>query len=241
MIEFISLVAISSIALAYATPKQVSALRQAGVPFPMPASFAVIQGIILSAIAAGLGTALRRFTEFSLLPQTGFIRPVLVVTLIGLLGHLLLYYLVFRPRIPPQDALLAERIRLGMGLSARLLQGGIPEEVQFRWGLMSPVVTILNLIFPPGSYFPVLIALLVSALLFALFHLTGARQIGLANSNSEVGLIITDNVWAGIIFGYLLWEYGLVAAMISHALIHAAWFPIEKKVYQRDLANDTDA
>lgn len=241
MIEFLLLVAISSIALAYATPKQVSALRQADVAFPMPVSFAVIQGIILSAIGAGFGTALRRFTGFSLLPQAGFAKPVFVITLIGFLGHLLLYYLVFRPRIPLRDALLAERIRLGMGLPARLLQGGIPEEVQFRWGLMSIIVTILNLIFPPGTNYPILITILLSALLFAYFHLVGARQIGLARSNSEVGLTIADNVWGGIIFGYLLWNYGLVAAMISHALFHAAWFPIEKWVYQRDLANDTDA
>jgi membrane protease YdiL (CAAX protease family) len=145
-----------------------------------------------------------------------------------------LYYIVFRPRIPRRDALLSERIRLGMGLPARLLQGGIAEEVQFRWGLMSLVVTIMNLFFPPRSDYPVLFALLVSALLFALFHLIGARQIGLAGSNSEKGLIIADNVWAGIIFGFLLWNCGLLAAMISHALIHAAWFPIEKWVYRNN-------
>jgi membrane protease YdiL (CAAX protease family) len=207
----------------------------------MQDALAVLQGIILSAIAAGLGTALRRFTEFSLLGQTGLIKPTFVATLIGFSGHLLLYYIVFRPRIPRHDALLSERIRLGMGLPARLLQGGIAEEVQFRWGLMSLVVTIMNLFFPPRSVYPVLFALLVSALLFALFHLIGARQIGLARSNSEKGLIIADNVWAGIIFGFLLWNYGLVAAMISHALIHAAWFPIEKWVYQRDIAVPRDA
>lgn len=200
----------------------------------MQDALAVLQGIILSAIAAGLGIALRRFTKFSLLGQSGLIKPTLVATLIGFSGHLLLYYIIFRPRIPRHDALLSERIRLGMGLPARLLQGGIAEEVQFRWGLMSLAVTIMNLVFPPRSDYPVLFALLVSALLFALFHLIGARQIGLARSNSEKGLIIADNVWAGIIFGFLLWNYGLVAAMISHALIHAAWFPIEKWVYRNN-------
>lgn len=202
--------------------------------FPMPASLAILQGIILSTIAAGLGVSLQRFTDFSLLPNTGFIEPTFVITLIGFSVHLLLYYIIFRPHIARQDVLLGEQIRLGMGLPARLLQGGIAEEVQFRWGLMSLAFTIANLIFPPNSVYPVLGALLVSSLVFALFHLAGARQIDYASSNAEKGLIITHNAWAGIIFGYLMWKYGLPAAMISHAFMHAAWFPIENWVYQRD-------
>lgn len=197
---------------------------------------AALQGIILATIAAGLGTGLRGFTGFSVLHETGVLEPTLVATSIGLLGHLLLYYLVFRPRIPRQDVLLAERIRLGMGLPARLLQGGIAEEVQFRWGLMSLVVAVTKVFFPSGSDVPFLLALVLSALLFALVHWLGARQIGLGRSGWDQGLILTDNVWAGIVFGFLLWKCGLAAAMVSHALLHAAWFPIEKRVYQRDLA-----
>jgi hypothetical protein len=241
MIEFLVLTVSSAIALAYATPKQVSALRQAGVAFAMQDRLAVLQGTILSTIAAGLGVALRGFTGVSLLNPPGFIRTTLAVTLIGFLGHLFLYHVVFRSRIPRQDVLLAERIRLDMGLPARLVQGGVVEEVQFRWGLMSVLLALMTLIYPSRTDYPILLAILFSALVFALFHLVGARQIGLARSNWEIGLIVVDNIWVGTVFGFLFWEGGMLSAMISHALMHAGWFPFERSAYRRDFAEGGDA
>jgi hypothetical protein len=231
---FLGLVISSSMAVMYSTPRQLSALREAGIVFPAPRSAAVIQGIALSAIAAGFGVVLNRLTTFSLLSPADFSIPTLAATGIGVLGHLLLYYLLFRPRIPQHTILLAERIRLNMGLPARVLQGGIVEEVQFRWGLMSLAASITIPLFPSQSAYPVPVAIVVSALLFALFHLVGARQIGLAKNSSEVVLIMADNVWGGIVFGWLFWQYGLATAMVSHALFHVAWFPIERWVYRRD-------
>jgi hypothetical protein len=238
---FLALSVSSSLAIIVATPRQLSSLREAGIVFLTPPRLAIIQAIILSAIAAALGVALRGSTAFSLLNSPGFVIPTLVATIIGLLGHLVLYYLIFRPRIPPQSALLAERIRLAMGLLARLLQGGVTEEVQFRWGLVSVAAAIAFLLFAPNSAFPVPVAIAVAALLFALFHLIGARQIGLAQNPMEIALILVDNTWGGIIFGWLLWQYGLVAAMISHALWHLAWFPIERWFYRRDQTEIADA
>jgi hypothetical protein len=31
----------------------------------------------------------------------------------------------------------------------------------------------------------------------------------------EIALNLVDSTWAGIIFGWLLWQHGLVATMIS--------------------------
>lgn len=106
---------------------------------------------------------------------------------------------------------------------------------------MSTFLALAKVVFPPGACCLLPIALLASALLFGIVHLVGARQIGIARSNAEKRLIMTDNVWGGIVFGFLLWSNGLVAAMISHALLHAAWFPIEKSVYQRDVAGRADS
>lgn len=192
------------------------------------------QGIVLSAIGAGLGVALRRVTTFSVYGRTDLIVPTAAATLVGILGHLLLYYILFRPRLQRRAALLAERIRLDMGLPARVLQGGITEEVQFRWGFMSLATAVLILVFPPNSSYPFLLAVAASALLFAWVHLLGARQSGMVRNRWEAALIMVDNSWAGIVFGWLLWKHGLLAAMISHALFHVVWFPIEMWVYQSD-------
>lgn len=230
---FLALATGSALAIMVATPRQLSALREAGIVVPAPRRLAISQGIVFSAVGAGLGVVLQGATGFSAL-RIGFAIPTLAATLIGVIGHLILYYLIFRPRIPDRSVLLAERVRLSMGLPARALQGGITEEVQFRWGLMSAAAAIDMAIFPAGSAFPIPAAIALSALLFALFHLVGARQIGLANSQMETALIMVDNTWAGIIFGWLFWQHGLVAAMIAHAAFHVIWFPIERWFYRRD-------
>jgi hypothetical protein len=203
------------------------------VPIAMGTSSAVLQGIILCALAAGLGTSLRLTTGFQILGPVRSIGTALIATLLAFLGHLLMYYVLFRPRLPKRSVVLSERMRLSMGLPARLLQGGIAEEVQFRWGLMSLIVAAGISLFQAHSQALVAFAIGASAILFAIFHLIGARQIGMGYDLWDAGLIIADNIWGGILFGWLFWRYGLVAAMASHALFHAAWFPIEKRMFRK--------
>jgi len=228
MIEFILIAGISSIAARYAMSRQLNVLRDADTHFPMPASSVILQGIIQCVLGAGLGAFLQAITGFAVLGLLGSIANVLIITLLGFLGHIILYYVVFRPRLPKHSIQLTERIRLGMGIFARVLQGGIVEEVQFRWGLMSGVAALGTFLAPIENPILVAFAIGVAALLFALIHLVGAQQIGLARDNSEVAFIIVDNVWGGLIFGWLFWQHGLLAAMLSHALFHIAWVPIEK-------------
>jgi hypothetical protein len=221
------------VAVIYAAPRQLRALRKAGIPFPIPDSAAIIQGIILSVLGAGLGYALRGTTGFDLLSSADRVVPGIVVALAGFLGHLILYYLVFRPRLPKASILLSEKIRLEMGILARVLQGGFAEEVQFRWGLMSLMVWLGALILPNQVPALPVVGIAISAVLFGYFHLIGARQIGLARDNMEVMMILADNAWGGIVFGWLFWQVGLVAAMLCHGFFHLAWFPIERIVDRR--------
>jgi len=217
----------------YATPKQLRALRNAGIPFPISDAAAILQAVIQCVIGAGIGFALRGTTGFALLGSDGGMGSGIIVALFGFLGHLFLYYIVFRPRLPTASTILSEKIRLDMGILARVLQGGLPEEVQFRWGLMSLVVWLGVFFFqnqPPALY---VAAIAVSAFLFGYFHLIGARQIGLARENIEVMMILADNAWGGIVFGWLFWKYGLVAAMLCHAFFHLAWYPIEIIIQRR--------
>jgi len=36
------------------------------------------------------------------------------------------------------------------------------------------------------------------------------------------------NLLAGVIFGYLFWQHGLLAAIISPMLFQLVWFPVDK-------------
>ena len=182
-----------------------------------------------------------RVTGFEILSLSRNIGRILAATLLGFLGHLFIYYIVFRSRLQKGSIALAEQIRLAMGLPARVLQGGIAEEVQFRWGLMSLVAASGTLLAPNQSQGLILLSIGASAFLFALFHLIGARQIGVAHDGSEIALTIVDNTWGGIVFGWLFWKYGLAAAMISHALFHLAWFPIERVIHRSEQGHAGEA
>jgi hypothetical protein len=67
-------------------------------------------------VGAGLGASLQGFTGFEILGLPGNTGQVLAATFIGFLGHLFIYYVVFRPRLSKNSIALAERIRLTMGL-----------------------------------------------------------------------------------------------------------------------------
>lgn len=198
----------------------------------VPESYVVAQGIILSVGAAALGSLLHASSGFLLFDPNVSLTRTLLITAIGVSVHLLVYYAVFRPRLPSALATKGERVRLQMGLLARLLQGGIVEEVQFRWGLMSLIAALGKVLVPAQPRAAELLAIGLSATLFALFHLAGARQIDLARGTTQKLLILVDNAWGGIIFGWLFSKYGLAAAMVSHACFHVAWHPIERYLHR---------
>jgi membrane protease YdiL (CAAX protease family) len=157
--------------------------------------------------------------------------PTAAATLTAFAVHLILYYSIFRTRIPSANLRLGEGIRIKMGFWARILQGGIVEEVQFRWGLMALIAAPGLLILGADSSVAIALAILLSAFLFAAFHLVGARQLGLGREAAERNLIIVDNMLIGVVFGWLFWRYGLVSAMICHGLLHAAWHPLERRLW----------
>jgi membrane protease YdiL (CAAX protease family) len=70
-------------------------------------------------------------------------------------------------------------------------------------------------------------AILISGVLFGLGHLPSYLSFGCKKSPNTIITIITLNLWASIIFGWLFWHYGLCAAMIAHALFHIVWYPFD--------------
>lgn len=104
-----------------------------------------------------------------------------------------------------------------------ILYGGIIEEVMMRLFLMSLIVFILMKLLKsnkdniPSWIF--VVAIILSALLFAAGHLPAASQMfGL--SVPMVTRILLLNAIGGLGFGFLYWKHGLSYSMVAHLMTH---------------------
>lgn len=123
-----------------------------------------------------------------------------------------------------QSFLPAEFIALGGKLditpAARLLYGGITEELLMRYGFMSLVVWLVFKISKSLSSATYMIGILLSSLLFAVSHLPVVFSTVSAPTGMLIAYIIIGNSAAGILFGWQYWKKGLEAAMIAHMFAH---------------------
>jgi membrane protease YdiL (CAAX protease family) len=109
-------------------------------------------------------------------------------------------------------------------LYARVLYGGITEEVLLRWGLMT-VFTWLAWRFVQRKSGAVKVGLVwlaiaASALLFGAGHLPLAHFL-IGSLNGLVVLFVVGlNAAFGFLFGWLYWRRGLESAMVAHAVAH---------------------
>lgn len=88
------------------------------------------------------------------------------------------YYLFFRPRLDRQTVRSMEELRMDLGLWARLLYGGIVEEVLFRWGVVTLLVWLGAKLFDGPTPALMWTVLLASGVLFGLGHLPSYRLAG---------------------------------------------------------------
>lgn len=107
---------------------------------------------------------------------------------------------------------------------ARVLYGGVTEELLLRWGLMTLLVWMAWRFVQRrhGAPRPVYIwlAIFVSALLFGAGHLPAAAALIEEMTVDLVVFIVGANTIFGVLFGYLYWRFGLETAMIAHASAH---------------------
>ena len=155
---------------------------------------------------------------------------ILPMLLGGILGGLLLvagYYLVFRPRLDAPTVRNMEGLRMQMGLAGRLLYGGILEEVLSRWGMMSALAWLgfkLSGSTGPGVMWA---AIILSGIIFGLLHIPNYVVTGSRLSLPFGLLMLFLNLWASLVFGWLFWQYGLLAAIGAHMLLHLVWYPFD--------------
>ncbi len=241
-----------------AVPRQLGSLRnqialRSGLGADMPSppviiALGIVQNLVLVAIATALGVFLSPrvglqapffqllvATGASVSPSAGDLARIVMISCIGIALFLAGYYGLVRPGMDPDTIRKVEGIRIDLGLSARLLYGGITEEVLARWGLMTLFAWLGGFVFGPGSAPALWSAILLAGLLFGIGHLPAISVSGVRLSRFLVLATVVLNLWASIIFGWLFWQHGLYAAMLGHILFHLLWFPIDRRAYKKTL------
>lgn len=114
--------------------------------------------------------------------------------------------------------------RFTLPILARVLYGGVTEELLLRWGLMTALVWLAWRLLQRRRGTPravsIWIAIVVSALLFGAGHLPAAAMLVGELTGDVVLFVVGVNTAFGVLFGYLFWRYGLEAAMIAHLTAH---------------------
>ena len=208
-------------------------LGQASLPAPLW----VISAASLA--QSGLLAALAAWTGVKLAPALGLRAPVFEAAatgrpispalgsqlpsglVAGMLGGILLFV---TNRLAPASLAQAAG-RFNPPLLARMLYGGITEELLLRWGFMTALVWLAWRFLQrrrgaprPGYAW---LAIVASALLFGAGHLPAASAL-VGRLDVEIAVFVTGaNTAFGLLFGYLFWRRGLESAMVAHALAHA--------------------
>jgi len=117
-----------------------------------------------------------------------------------------------------------------MPLVVKLLYGGITEELLVRWGVMTLLLWLGWRVVqrgqgPPGKAL-VAVAVLFSALLFALGHLPAAQSLAGALTAPVVVFVLVGNTAFGLVAGGLYARHGLEAAILAHVLAHGLAYPL---------------
>jgi hypothetical protein len=247
---FLCLFAVSIPGIAVTVPNAIKSMegkiREAATaekkipPMNIIIAIGILQTSILVLIADAAGTVITPLIGFSapffeaLITGEnvwGSLQPQLLPSIaLGIGGGLILvasYYVIFRPRLDEQTVRTMESLRMNLGLSGRLLYGGIVEEILTRWGLQSVLVWLTGTItggITPGT---IIVSIIITGILFGLGHLPSYLGAGCRRTPLFVAFEIILNLWASLIFGWLFWHYGLVSAMIAHMLFHVVWYPFD--------------
>lgn len=206
----------------------------AEVTLPAPLWLIALAG----ALQSGLLLALATWAGVALAPTVGFRAPLFEAaatrrpTITELWSQLRpgvyagvpagLALLMFTRFSPSEIARLAERFE--PPLLARLLYGGITEEVLLRWGVMTSFTWLMwRLLQRPGDAVRpayVWLAIVASSLVFGLGHLPAAHHLLGGLTPSTLSWVIGANTSFGLLFGWLFWRRGLESAMVAHAMTH---------------------
>jgi len=222
-------------AVALTHSSDVQALRQkARLPEPVLYLISVLQTGVLIAISAFVGLLAARQVglSFPILQAILQGQPVgdqllnlLPVVLLGCVvagGLMLLLELgIFGPRTPVELSSSDGRISFWKRVLA-CFYGMIDEEILIRMLFMGGLAWLIGLVWKSASGLPAdgafWLAIVLSAVIFGLGHLPATSRIT-PLTPLVIARAVALNGIPGIVFGYLYWQYGLVAAMLAHFLL----------------------
>ena len=217
-------------AISFTVIPQLLLSAPAEVPVGIAVAASLLQSGLLLAVAVWVGTTisnqlgLRSPVLEAVVSGTGaleaFKRQWPPALLVGLLVAALLVYL--NKAAPPEIQALNTQFHIP--LVAKVLYGGITEEILMRWGMMTLLIWlpwrfIQKRSGPPLTAF-ILFGILAAALMFAAGHLPAVVAMGGGLSAPVVAYVMLGNTVPGILFSVLYWRRGLEAAMLAHAAAH---------------------
>ncbi|MBN2472033.1 MAG: CPBP family intramembrane metalloprotease [Anaerolineae bacterium] len=187
------------------------------------------QAVILTAIVSGLGLLLGEEIGLGAPVLAALLAGETVAGLPGMLALAIVLGLGAGAIIAALQRLLTERFALGLKTDdvpipgwQRFIAGfygGINEEILMRLGVLTGFAWLLSRVFPgPEGALAVGVfwaANVLAALLFGAGHLGAASSLTRLTPG-VIGLVLLLNGIGGLVFGWLYWQHGLLAAMLAH-------------------------
>jgi len=149
---------------------------------------------------------------FPMILKSGILGGLLAGILLVLIGW------IYRPLMPLEFTELGKNLQMNM--LTRLLYGGLTEEILLRFGLMTLLVWLFLKICKSRESNTYWIAIIATALLFAVSHFPIAFQAVNKPSGFLLSYILIGNSLGGLIFGWLYWKKGLESAFVAHMVAH---------------------
>jgi hypothetical protein len=189
-------------------------------------SILIVSGVILSP-KTGLNAPLLEALLAGQMILGQFLHGLLPTFLIMLLGALLffiLYYGLFTHIIDKKSYEIMKQFRQSLGLDGLVLYGGIVEELLGRWGILNLTAFFFMIIIGDFKGVAVYFAIVLSSLFFALGQLPAYIAAGCSKKSLSLFAIVVLNCSLSSVFGYIFWQYGLLAAICAHVMFHTLWW-----------------
>lgn len=202
---------------------------------------AIIQTLIMVLLMSFAGAALSLRTGLNASLLDSFLQgqavmgnvqrivlPVLLYTLGGLFVFFVLYYGLVSCILDEATLQIMRKIRATLGLDGCILYGGVVEEILGRWGLIN-IIAFFGILFAGQKSVSVIwVAILFSGVLFALAQLPVYLAAGCPRNRRFIYTMLLLNIWQAILFGWLFWQYGLIATIVAHMIFHLGWSLYDK-------------
>ncbi|MBA2653300.1 MAG: CPBP family intramembrane metalloprotease [Tatlockia sp.] len=153
--------------------------------------------------------------------------PTLLYTLGGLLIFLAFYYGLAEALLDEKTLRVMKTIRVKLRPDGCILYS-VVEEVIARWGLMN-VFAFFAILFS-GQKNPLVLwnSIFLSGIFYGICQLPAYLAAGCHLGRRFIFALLWLNLWQALLFGWLFWHYGLVAAIVSHMLFHLGWALYDK-------------